>query len=84
MSVIEKQKKERFKQVAIRLESSLADQLTEYAEWLESSKSYVITQALRLVIGRDKDFAAYCASKLEASADSSAEKRRTSRVAVPA
>lgn len=57
MALIKKQKTEVLKRLSIRIESSLLDQLTIYAEYLESSKDYVIAEAIKYIIERDKEFA---------------------------
>jgi hypothetical protein len=45
--------------VQLRLDDDARDKLTRYAEFLESSPSYVVTEALRLVCNKDKDFQAW-------------------------
>ncbi len=57
MALIKKQKTEVLKRLSIRIKSNLLDQLTTYAEYLESSKDYVIAEAIKYIIERDKEFA---------------------------
>ncbi len=56
MPLIKKEKKEVFKRLSVRLEESLLVQLTAYAAHLDSSKDYVIAEAVRYIMDRDKDF----------------------------
>ena len=42
--------------VQLRLDEEARFTLTKYAEYLECSPSYVVTEALRLVYRKDKDF----------------------------
>ena len=57
MPLIKKQKQEVLKRLSVRIESDLLDTLTAYAGYLESSKDYVIAEAIRYIIDRDKEFA---------------------------
>lgn len=57
MSLIKKQKQEVLKRLSVRLESDLLDELTAYATYLESTRDYVIAEAVRYIIDRDKEFA---------------------------
>ncbi len=57
MPLIKKQKTEVLKRFTVRLEAGLLDQLSAYAEYLESSKDHVIAEAVKYIIDRDKDFA---------------------------
>jgi len=45
--------------VQLRLDDDTRDKLTKYAEFLESSPSYVVTEALKLVCNKDKEFHAW-------------------------
>lgn len=58
MPLIQREKKEVFKTIPIRFEESLAERVIAYAEFLESSKDHVVSEAMRYIIDRDKDFAA--------------------------
>ena len=58
MPLIQKEKKEVFRTIPIKFEESLAERLLAYAEFLESSKDHVVSEAMRYIIDRDKDFAA--------------------------
>jgi predicted transcriptional regulator len=42
--------------VQLRLEEEVRTKLTKYAEFLDCSPSYVVTEALKLVYGKDKEF----------------------------
>jgi hypothetical protein len=42
--------------VQLRLDEEAKMKLAKYAEFLECSPSYVVTEALKLVYGKDKDF----------------------------
>ena len=42
--------------VQLRLDDQARMQLTKYADFLECSPSYVVTEALRLVCNKDKQF----------------------------
>ena len=56
MSLIKKQKKEVLIPLTVRIEEGLLGQLTEYAKYMESSKDYVIAEAIRYIVSRDKEF----------------------------
>jgi len=42
--------------VQLRLDEEAKTKLAKYAEFLDSSPSYVVTEALKLVYGKDKEF----------------------------
>src|SRR5215472_4439587 len=42
--------------VQLRLDDEARTKLTQYAEFLECSTSYVVSEALKLVYGKDKEF----------------------------
>jgi len=42
--------------VQLRLDDEVRMKLTKYAEFLDSSPSYVVSEALKLVCNKDKDF----------------------------
>jgi hypothetical protein len=45
--------------VQLRLDEEARSTLTKYAEYLECSPSHVVTEALKLVYRKDKDFQAW-------------------------
>lgn len=53
----------------LRLERELHAQLRDYAEFLGSSKEYIVTAALRRVFRHDKDFLAWQQSRRDAGKD---------------
>lgn len=59
MGLIKKQVREEKQTISLRLEVGVIDMLTKYAEYLEGSKDYVVTAALKYVCGRDADFQAH-------------------------
>lgn len=59
MPLIEREKKETFRTIPIKLEEGLAERFLAYAEFLESSKDHVVSAALTYVMGHDKDFTAH-------------------------
>jgi hypothetical protein len=59
MPLIEREKKETFRTIPIKLEEGLAERFLAYAEFLESSKDHVVSAALTYIIGHDKDFTAH-------------------------
>ena len=58
MPLIKKQEKKVFKTMAFRIEEELADQISAYAKYLDSSRDHVVNEALRYIIDRDKEFLA--------------------------
>ncbi|HEY2119964.1 MAG TPA: hypothetical protein VGH37_12315 [Candidatus Acidoferrum sp.] len=58
--------------VQLRLEEEARLKLAKYAEFLDCSPSYVVTEALKLVYSKDKEFQSWLSgqhsNKLEASA----------------
>lgn len=59
MGVIKKRVHEEKQPVALRLEVGVVNMLAEYAKYLNDSKDYVVTEALKYVWHRDPDFQAY-------------------------
>lgn len=59
MPLIAREKRENFKTVPIRFEESLADRILAYADFLDSSKDHVVSEAMRYIIERDRDFTAH-------------------------
>ncbi len=53
----------------LRLERELHAQLRDYAEFLGSSKEYIVTAALRRVFRHDKDFLAWQQGRRDAAKD---------------
>jgi predicted transcriptional regulator len=49
--------------IQARVEESVKAQLDRYAEFIDSSTSYVITEALKLLFKRDDEFKAWLARK---------------------
>jgi predicted transcriptional regulator len=45
--------------VQLRLDDDAREKLTRYAEFLDSSPSYVVAEALKLVCNKDKEFQAW-------------------------
>ena len=58
MPLIKKQEKKVFKTMAFRIEEEVADQISAYAKYLDSSRDHVVNEALRYIIDRDKEFLA--------------------------
>ena len=56
MPLIKKQKKEVLKPLTIRIEEGLLNRVTEYASYLDSSREYMIGEAIRYILDRDKEF----------------------------
>lgn len=50
------QKQPRTTVVQLRLDDDARVKLTKYAEFLDCSPSYVVTEALKLVCNKDKEF----------------------------
>ena len=59
MPLIQKQKREVKRPITIKLEQGLAERLTCYARFLESSRDHVIAGIVQYVMDRDRDFAAW-------------------------
>jgi predicted transcriptional regulator len=49
--------------VQLRLDDDAREKLTKYAEFLDSSPSYVVTEALKLVCNKDKEFQAWLSAQ---------------------
>jgi predicted transcriptional regulator len=49
--------------VQLRLDDDAREKLTRYAEFLDSSPSYVVTEALKLVCSKDKQFQAWLSAQ---------------------
>lgn len=67
MPLIPRQKREVKRPITIKLEQSLADRLTLYAEFIESSRDHAVSRMLQYVMDRDKDFTTYLAAAGENS-----------------
>jgi len=57
--------------VQLRLDHDTRERLTKYAEFLESSPSYVVTEALKLVCNKDKEFQAWLSGQHTRTAEPS-------------
>ncbi len=55
--------------VQLRLDDDAREKLTRYAEFLDSSPSYVVTEALKLVCNKDKEFHAWLSGKPTKTSD---------------
>src|SRR5216684_475881 len=49
--------------IQLRLDDEARANLTKYAEFLDSSPSYVVTEALKLVCSKDKEFQSWLAGQ---------------------
>jgi len=49
--------------VQLRLDADSREKLTRYAEFLDSSPSYVVTEALKLVCNKDKEFQVWLSAR---------------------
>jgi predicted transcriptional regulator len=49
--------------VQLRLDDDAREKLTRYAEFLDSSPSYVVTEALKLICNKDKEFQAWLSGR---------------------
>jgi len=49
--------------VQLRLDDQARMQVTKYADFLECSPSYVVTEALKLVCNKDKEFQSWLSSQ---------------------
>lgn len=56
MGLIKREKTDVLKRVTLRMEANLLNRLGQYAEYLESSKDHIISEAIRYIIDRDKEF----------------------------
>ncbi len=55
--------------VQLRLDNDAREKLTKYAEFLDSSPSYVVTEALKLVCNKDKEFQAWLSGRHTTTSD---------------
>jgi predicted transcriptional regulator len=55
--------------VQLRLDDDARMKLTKYAEFLNSSPSYVVTEALKLVCNKDKDFQSWLSGQQTTTAE---------------
>ena len=58
MPLIKKQEKKVVRMMTFRIEEEVADQVSAYAKYLDSSRDHVVNEALRYIIDRDKEFLA--------------------------
>ena len=58
MPLIKKQEKKIIRMMTFRMEEELADQVSAYAKYLDSSRDHVVNEALRYIMDRDKEFQA--------------------------
>ena len=59
MPLIARQKKEVFTTIPVKFEEGVAERLTAYADFLDSSRDHVICASLRYIMERDRDFVAH-------------------------
>jgi bacterioferritin (cytochrome b1) len=64
-SFIPKQPKHTRERIEAKLDTRLVQRLEQYCAYLESDRDYVLTQALELVLRKDKGFADWLASRGE-------------------
>jgi len=56
MSLIKREKTAVLKRFTVRIDTSLLADLSEYAEYMASSKDHVISEAIKYIIDRDKEY----------------------------
>ena len=56
MSLIKREKTAVIKRLSVRMERDLLDALIRYAAHMASSKDHIVSEAVRYIIARDKDF----------------------------
>ncbi len=59
--------------VQLRLDDEAKMKLAKYAEFLDCSPSYVVTEALKLVYHKDKDFQAWLSGQHKGECEASAK-----------
>jgi predicted transcriptional regulator len=59
--------------IQARVEESVKTQLDQYAEFIDSTPSYVITEALRLLYRKDKDFQSWLGQHAKSSVQNTKE-----------
>jgi len=64
MSLLKKEKKVELVQLNVRLDSEAADKLKRYAEFLESTQAYVMSQAIHYIVDRDREFQQFTEKQL--------------------
>jgi len=64
-SYIPKQPKHTRERIEAKLDTRLVQRLEQYCAYLESDRDYVLTQALELVLRKDKGFTDWLASRGE-------------------
>jgi hypothetical protein len=57
--------------VQLRLDEEVRMKLAKYAEFLDSSPSYVVTEALKLVYRKDKDFQSWLSGQYTKTSEAS-------------
>jgi hypothetical protein len=58
MPLIKKQEKKIVRTMTFRIEEEVAEQMSAYAKYLDSSQDHVVNEALRYIMDRDKEFQA--------------------------
>lgn len=92
MSLIPRQVKQPRDTVNIRLDREVHETLQQYTTFLDSSRDYVIGQALRVVFAKDREFQAWrtaqtrgpvqsCQAHVDDDADASASRAQRRRFA---
>ena len=56
MSLIKREKTAVIKRLSVRMERDLLDALIRYAAHMASSKDHIVSEAVRYIIARDKEF----------------------------
>ncbi len=59
--------------VQLRLDDEAKMKLTKYAEFLDCSPSYVVTEALKLVYNKDREFQAWLSGQHTSNQESSSK-----------
>jgi hypothetical protein len=84
MGLIKKRVHEEKEPINLRLPVSVVRMLNEHAKFIEDSKEYIITEALKHVWLRDPDFQAHLQAKQLADSPAEKPKASTRKPAPPA
>ncbi len=57
MPLIKRERVPEMERLTIRMEKKLSEDLTAYCAYMDSSRDYVISEAVKYIVYRDKEFA---------------------------
>ncbi len=75
MPLIKREQVPQMERLTVRMEKKLSEDLTAYCAYMDSSRDYVISEAVKYIVYRDKEFAKVDADSASRTASETASER---------